>query len=939
MHVIRLEMKNLKFLFVLIILLNSIQFVSGQSPKHELRATWLTTVWRLDWPSVTVPKATGTNDAARQAAILQQKNDLISILNSLKSANMNAVFFQVRSMCDAMYQSSYEPWSSFVSSERGADPGYDPLAFAIEESHKRGIELHAWLNPYRYSTSSSTHGELPADYYNTHPDWLLAYDSYTKILNPGLPQVVLQIKKVIGEIVNNYDVDGIVFDDYFYAYGGTSATLDAAAQALYKPAGKDLGDWRRENVNKMIAAVYDTIQTIKPYVTFGVSPFGTWTTDATVAKSRNIVLPSGVGATGNMYAEIYCDPIAWLEQGKVDYVSPQLYWTTYSAYPYGKLAPWWSDIANRFGKHFYSSHSLSAMTASAVSGLKNNVRIQNEDIPLNSLSTLEHSSLNRLQSTSAMRAPASTLFAPSEIGLQIDFNRSSDVNDAPGSVFYATANTINTSGFISYLTQNEFTQPALCPARGWKQAPDQAMVENITLTGQTLSWTYSNSNTRYAIYAVPSANSSDAFLFASSKYLLGISYSKQFELPATVSAGTHKIAVAVLDRYSNEFAPRILGETMAPATTTQLTYPANDTETLLPCVFKWEASSGADSYIWQLARDAQFTDLVCSRETSTPQFFSGLQTNLKDAARYYWRVKAIKPNALAGWSEPRNFLANKFSIINPANGTGSVSLTPTITWDNVSTTANYTLEISSTSEFLEAKRVYLATVNTPELTIPVGVLVSSTPYYARVTVTDGIVQATTETVLFTTMEQVIPIPQISLPVNGGSVMGTSVQVCWNEQASRGFRVELSASSTFPPRSTTVKTVDAYTYCVSYDNLPANTYYVQVKATTPDGLTTPSTLVSFALTDNTPVQEVGSTDFNCYIRSNQQGENDLIVATDIACKASVGLYSITGTQFRQKECNLINGTNIIRLDISGLPQSIYFVKIQTDNNKRILKVRN
>ena len=256
---------------VVVLLVCALQMVVGQSPKRELRSTWLTTVWRLDWPSVTVPAPTGTNEAERLAAIQQQKNEFIGILNSLKAANMNAAFFQVRSMCDAMYQSSYEPWSAYISSVRGANPGYDPLAFAVEEAHKRGIELHAWLNPYRYSTSSSTHGELPVDYYNTHRDWLLAYDSYLKILNPGYPQVVSQIKKVVGEIVNNYDVDGIVFDDYFYAYGGTSAVLDSTAQRLYKPSGKNVNDWRRENVNRMIKAVYDTIQSVKPYVTFGVS--------------------------------------------------------------------------------------------------------------------------------------------------------------------------------------------------------------------------------------------------------------------------------------------------------------------------------------------------------------------------------------------------------------------------------------------------------------------------------------------------------------------------------------------------------------------------------------------------------------------------------------------------------------------------------------------
>lgn len=145
-------MIKIQHIVLLLVAFLSIQTVVAQSPKREFRATWLTTVWRLDWPNVTVPVATGSNETERQAAIQQQKNGLISILNSLKAANMNAVFFQIRSMSDAMYPSSYEPWSSFISSARGADPGYDPLAFAIEEAHKRGIELHAWINPYRYSS-------------------------------------------------------------------------------------------------------------------------------------------------------------------------------------------------------------------------------------------------------------------------------------------------------------------------------------------------------------------------------------------------------------------------------------------------------------------------------------------------------------------------------------------------------------------------------------------------------------------------------------------------------------------------------------------------------------------------------------------------------------------------------------------------------------------
>ena len=145
--------------------------------------------------------------------------DLIKILDRMKTANMNTVFFQIRSMSDAMYPSSFENWSSFISSERGADPGWDPLEYAVQETHKRGMELHAWINPYRYSSSSATHGNLPTDYPNTKPEWLIAYDSYTKILNPGVPEVTQRIADIVAEVVTNYDVDGIVFDDYFYGNG------------------------------------------------------------------------------------------------------------------------------------------------------------------------------------------------------------------------------------------------------------------------------------------------------------------------------------------------------------------------------------------------------------------------------------------------------------------------------------------------------------------------------------------------------------------------------------------------------------------------------------------------------------------------------------------------------------------------------------------------
>ena len=337
----------------------------SQSPKREMRAGWLATVYRIDWPTTAMTSVTTTN-------INKQKAEFITILDSVKAANMNAVFFQVRPETDAFYNSAYEPWSAHLGGARGVNPGYDPLAFAIEESHKRGIELHAWLNPYRYETSAGKYTGLPGDYKTTHPEWILDYAVYTNgtkttdgitILDPGNPAVRKLIKNVVGDILSKYDVDGIIFDDYFYAYAGTNSTLDSYSQNLYKPASMTLSNWRRDNVNKMVADVYDTIQAVKPQVVFGVSPFGIWTTSGTVATARGLTLPSGITGS-NMYEQIYCDPVAWLEQGKVDYISPQLYWTTTSSgQDYDVLCPWWSDVAKKYNKYFYSSMSLSSLTS------------------------------------------------------------------------------------------------------------------------------------------------------------------------------------------------------------------------------------------------------------------------------------------------------------------------------------------------------------------------------------------------------------------------------------------------------------------------------------------------------------------------------------------------------------------------------------------------
>lgn len=214
--------------------------IAADNPKREFRAAWLTTVYTIDWPSV----QSNTNEAT----IAQQKQ-MTDYLDIFQQAGLNAVFFQVRTMCDAVYQSSYEPWSQWITGTRGVAPQYDPLTFVIQEAHKRGLELHAWINPYRYSVGESTYGKCENDYSQQHPDWIITCANGSTILNPGIPEVRERIVDVVMDIVSRYEVDGIVFDDYFYVSGMTDE-MDQAQYDRYNPNQLNRADWRRDNVNQ-----------------------------------------------------------------------------------------------------------------------------------------------------------------------------------------------------------------------------------------------------------------------------------------------------------------------------------------------------------------------------------------------------------------------------------------------------------------------------------------------------------------------------------------------------------------------------------------------------------------------------------------------------------------------------------------------------------------
>ncbi|HET9571089.1 MAG TPA: family 10 glycosylhydrolase [Bacteroidales bacterium] len=873
-------MKRIIYIAVLFLIIG--MHLSAQALKREVRSVWLSTVWRLDWPSTTVPAATGTNEALREAARVAQKSGLIAVLEKLKAANFNMIYFQVRGMCDAFYNSQYEPWSQYLSSVRGADPGWDPLAYLIEEAHARGIEVHAWLNLYRYSTSADSHGNLTNDYSNVHPDWLLDYGSYTKILNPGLPEVRKRISDVVADILNKYDVDGIIFDDYFYVQGITDA-MDEQQFQLYNPKGLSRADWRRDNVNQMVKDVQARINSIKSYVTYGISPAGVAASDIDVARKYGVD-PCPVGDDWQ-YNGIYSDPLAWLKDGSIDYISPQLYWAiNHATNDYSKLSPWWAKVSNFFGRNYYSSNTSS--------------------------------------------------FTATELINEIAINRNADLNGNTGSVYFRMNNLPQAT--LNAFKAGPYQSQALCAQYGWKIAPTQTLVNNLTISGQILSWEYSDNSVRYSIYAIPKANRLDADAFTSPKYLLAVTYTKKDTLPDRVNNTTHDLAVAVYDRFGNEFPPRVLGEGATIVDTAQLTSPAqNSYKVVLPVFFTWMPVANASHYVWELSEDSAFAKPIVSREIAAPEFYSGLQTNIKENNTYYWRVKTIRPNALATVSEVRSFKGTKFKITSPADGTVNISMSPEFTWSDIGEGANYTLEISQYADF--SALAYTKNVQTTSVTVPTGFLATSTTYYARVKAFRGDVQAISERIYFTTMEVPIPVPVLINPANEATVYGSEIELSWQEQVSKGFRAELSQSSTFPTRGTTLQSVDAFVYSTVYGNLNEGTYYLRVRAKNSVGLTEPSAFVTVYLKSPSAIQDRNSTDF-CSSFYDKAGNCHLLIYNTDCNEAHIETYAATGMKIGQFTFSLKPGKNTLSPDLTGYAQGFYFIKIKAGNNEKTIKIR-
>ncbi|MET8506908.1 family 10 glycosylhydrolase [Streptomyces sp. NPDC004787] len=310
-------------------------------PDGEFRGMWIATITNRDYPSR--PGLTAA----------EQRAELIALLDLAVRRRMTAVLFQIRPSADALWPSPYEPWAQCLTGVQGRDPGWDPLGTAVTEAHARGLELHAWCNPYRVAGHADP-GRLAPDHpVRRHPEWALVHDGRL-LYNPGLPEVRRHVQDAMLDAVRRYEVDALHWDDYFYPYPVAGQVIDDdAAFARYGAGFADRAEWRRHNTDLLVSETAARLRRVRPGVAFGISPFGIWrnaSTDPAGSATR-----SGV----QTYDDLYADTRRWVREGWIDYVLPQLYWNIgFPSADYAELVRWWDATVRGTGVRLYLGEAL-----------------------------------------------------------------------------------------------------------------------------------------------------------------------------------------------------------------------------------------------------------------------------------------------------------------------------------------------------------------------------------------------------------------------------------------------------------------------------------------------------------------------------------------------------------------------------------------------------
>ena len=442
--------------YLLLIPALSLFIISFAQPKYEFRGVWIASVANIDWPK------SGMTDPAAQRA------DFIRILDQHQRNGMNAMIVQIRPAADAFYPSSYEPWSEWLTGEQGKapQPYWDPLAFMIEETHKRGMEFHAWLNPYR-AVQTIGKSSIAADHITQKkPEWFLVYGD-KKYFDPGNKDAQRFVVNVVRDIVRRYPVDAIHMDDYFYPYRIAGKEFPDAAS--YAKSGSCLNkeDWRRSNVDSIIVAISKAIKEEKSQVRFGISPFSVWRNSDKDPRGSD----SRAGQTN--YDDLYADILLWLEKGWIDYVTPQLYLEIgHDKIAYEKLLAWWSK--NGYGKHIYIGHGIYRTDE------KNSVKWKN----------------------------------PAELPNQLKLLRATPA--VQGSIYFSSKSfDRNPNGWNDSLQQNYYRYPALIPPMEWISTvkPATPIIDRFSRKGESIVFKVRSSEKNsvpvkyYVLYRFPAGRS------------------------------------------------------------------------------------------------------------------------------------------------------------------------------------------------------------------------------------------------------------------------------------------------------------------------------------------------------------------------------------------------------------------------------------------------
>lgn len=712
-----------KFHFIVLVLLLSFSQLPGtdNSPKREFRAAWISTVVNIDWPST--PGLSAEN----------QKQELITILDYLKKANLNAVVFQVRPACDAMYASTIEPWSYWLTGEQGKanDGNFDPLHFAIEEAHKRGMELHAWFNPYRVSRESWNLKLDENHIAKKNPHWVLNVDG-NEILDPGLPEVREYITLIIEDVVSRYDVDAIHFDDYFYLEG--ISTQDAQTFNDYPNGYTDLGDWRRNNVNQLMRDVYSKIQSINPDVKFGQSPPGIWKTG----------VPDGIFGR-NTYSSIYCDAPTWLEEQVIDYLAPQLYWKIEGPQDYSKLMPWWVSQSN--GRHIYPGLAFYRVGESS--------------------------------------------FDKTQLGQMISLNRDNEGNQ--GQIFFTAHNfQDNLGNNTDTLENNYFKYKSFVPSMSWRDqiapnAPSNLRFGRVEGTGTTgLTWDKSSSEDAkwYALYRF-SESSYTQDDFDNPANIYDVTSNNYFIIDESFPSEKAYYVVTALDRNHNESSGSSAFE-FTPGLTLpdvpELLLPLADAQNLTDSIkLEWNYADNANYYSVEVSENIDFSTFAINKSALLDTMY--VITGLKGETQYFWRTKALNNAGESSYSEIRSFRTGYPAapgLTLPQDETIDIALMPSYSWEERNDAISYQFQlfkdIGSNSDNLLIDTVLTTNEFQQEFELD-----PSTVYSFRVRVTNEYGTGLySEINKFKTLSRLPDMPMLVSPLNNDNNVSETVILVWNQ---------------------------------------------------------------------------------------------------------------------------------------------------------------